>query len=76
MAMWWKHNQEASVGQHYRVAGRGIFGQLSTAIWEVERVTLGSDGLEYARLVRVRDRKDQKVVSLEALLDRNLFELA
>lgn len=74
--MWRKQNKEASVGQHYRVAGRGIFGQVSTTIWEVERVTIGSDGLEYARLVRVRNRNDQKVVSLEALLDPTLFEVA
>jgi hypothetical protein len=74
--MWRKQNKKASVGQHYRAAGRGIFGQLSTTIWEVERVTLGPDGLEYARLVRVRDRNDQKVVSLEALLDPTLFEVA
>ena len=72
--MRWKRNDEASPGQRYRRAGKDRFGQSSPVIWELDRVTSGSDGLEYAHLIRVRDRTDHKLVSLEALLDRSLFE--
>ena len=73
-AAWWKRIDEASPGQHYRAAGRDGFGQSSAVIWEVKKLTLLSDGLDYAHLVRVRDRTEHKVVSLQALLDRSMFK--
>ena len=51
-----------------------MFGRSSTAIWEFEGVVLGSDGFEYARLVRTNDRGEHKLISLIALLDRSLNE--
>ena len=63
-----------SHGQQYRAAGRNLFGYPPTAIWELKRVVPGSDGIEYAHLVRMNDRKDCKLVSLSALFDRSLYE--
>ena len=51
-----------------------MFGRSSTAIWELERVVVGSYGIEYARLVRTDNRKECKLVSLSALFDRGLYE--
>ena len=79
-AMWWKRatnwmrNGMPSPGQQYRDAGRNMFGRSSTAIWELERVVVGSYGIEYARLVRTDNRKECKLVSLSALSDRGLYE--
>ena len=78
--MWWKRATNwmrygmLSPGQQYRDPGRNMFGRSPTAIWELEMVVVGSDGIEYARLVRVTDRTEHKLVSLSALLDRGLYE--
>ena len=48
-------------------------GQHSPVIWELEKVTHGSDGIEYARLIRASGHAETKLVSLSALFDRTLF---
>ena len=79
-AMWWKRATNwmrygtPSPGQQYRDAGRNWYGHSPTAVWELETVVVGSDGIEYARLVRMNDRKECKLVSLSALFDRSLYE--
>ena len=65
-----------SPGQRYRVVGRNGFGYPPSAVWEVERVVPGADGIEYARLVRTNDRTERKQVSLTALANRSLYEPA
>ena len=48
-------------------------GQSSPVIWELEKVIRGSDGIEYARLIRASDRAENKLVSLSALFDRTFY---
>ena len=79
-AMWWRQlanwvrGDIPSPGQRYRAAGRNEFGYLPAAVWEVERVVPGADGIEYARLVRTNDCTERKHVSLTALANRSLYE--
>ena len=68
-----KKDKEPIPGQRYRTAGQNAVGQASLVIWELEKVIRGSDGREYARLIRANDRAENKLVALSALFDRTLF---
>ena len=48
-------------------------GQASPVIWELEKVIRGSDGREYARLIRASDLAENKLVSLSALFDPTFY---
>ncbi len=69
----WKKNKEPVPGQRYRKAGQNAMGQSSPVIWELEKVIRGSDGIEYARLIRASDRAENKLVSLSALFDPTFY---
>ena len=68
-----KKDKEPVPGQRYRTAGQNAMGQSSPVIWELEKVIRGSDGNEYARLIRASDRAENKLVSLSALFDRTFY---
>jgi hypothetical protein len=69
----WMQHKEPVLGQRYRAAGENRFGQSSAAIWELEKMVHGSDGIEYARLIRTIDHTEHKLVSLTALSDRTFY---
>ena len=69
----WKKNKEPVPGQRYRTAGQNAMGQSSPVIWELEKVIRGSDGREYARLIRASDLAETKLVSLSALFDPTFY---
>ena len=68
-----KENKEPIPGQRYRIAGQNAVGQHSPMIWELEKVIRGSDGREYARLIRASDHVENKRASLSALFDPTLY---
>lgn len=69
-----RKKDELVLGQRYRAAGTNGFGRVSRVNWILEDVIVGTDGLRYARLVQVDDPRERKLVSVNALLDRRLFE--
>ena len=63
-------------GKRFRAMTLGIPSQVSTIVWEVDRITVASDGIRYVRLVRTDDRGREKTVSLDTVLDRHYFRPA
>jgi hypothetical protein len=66
--------QAVTVGQRYRDTQSTIFGAPG-AVWIVEHVEIGVDGVENARLVSAADRTERKTLSTAALTDRQRFVL-
>ena len=71
-----RKKDELVLGQRYRAAGTNGFGRVSRVKWTLVDIIVGTDGLRYARLVQVDDPRERKLVSVNALLDRRLFELS
>ena len=69
-------NPDIPPGKRFRAMTLGIPSQVSTIVWEVDRITVASDGIRYVRLVRTDDRRSEKTVSLETVLDRHYFRPA
>ena len=63
-------------GQHYRAAGKNGLGRVSRVHWTVIDTIVGTDGLRYVRLEQVQNQRERKLISVDALLDRRLFEPA
>ena len=66
-------NKKPIPGQRYRTVGQNAMGQTWPVIWELEKVIHCSDGIEYARLIRIRDRAENKPVALFTLFDRTVY---
>lgn len=64
---------QVQAGRRYRAMTSSMPSQLSNIVWEVDRLTVGTDGIQYVRLIRSDDRGRKKTISLEALLDRHYF---
>ena len=69
-----RSDERVQPGQKYRTAARSRFGQPLSLMWEVERVYVGPDGMHHARLLRLPEHNNPKVVSVDALLDPELYE--
>lgn len=65
-----------NVGLRFRPVGGGKFGRPASLIWEVSELKTGSDGVAYVRLVRLTQPSESKLVSLNALSSRHLYEPA
>jgi hypothetical protein len=65
--------QSVERGQRYRDTHPGVFGPLETE-WIVEALFRGTDGVQYALLVRASDLTQQKTLSVNVLHDRRRFQ--
>jgi hypothetical protein len=66
---------EVKFGQIYCPAGQTYLSR-SASGWAVRKVFTSHDGLPYAQLVNQRDSTLIKTVSVDALTDPHLFQLA
>jgi hypothetical protein len=66
---------EVKFGQIYRATGKTYLDRPSAG-WSVIKIFTSHDGLAYAQLVNQGDPTLTKTVSLDALTDPRLFQLA
>lgn len=59
-------------GDRLRETAGQLYGRIG-AEWVVEDIFVGTDGIEYARLVRASDASDRKTLSIAVLTDRRRF---
>jgi hypothetical protein len=64
--------QPITIGQRYREVQSRAFGRPGQE-WVVEALFTGTDGIEYASLVRASEPPERKTLSLAALDDRRQF---
>jgi hypothetical protein len=69
-----RRRQPVTIGQRYRDAQPRAFGRAGQE-WIVEAIFTGTDGIEYAALVRASDPPERKTLSLTVLVDRRQFTL-
>ncbi len=58
------------------VAGQRFQQADSSSVWEVQSLTKDGEGIPHARLTRVGDNTDIKMISVAALRDSRLYKLA
>ena len=73
MALFFRSQQPMpEIGARFRPA-QTIFGAQVPMVWSIEAVHRGSDGHDYALLVKESDRSRRKTVAITALRDTTLF---
>jgi len=67
---------ELEVGATFTSQSLAAYGQPSKTIWEVVAINRTTDGLRHARLVNAADHLSNRMVAVDALLDRNFYRRA
>ena len=69
--MVWKRG--VNIGERYRPVGLTSFGAPNSPVFEVSRIRVEGCVLPHAHLVNITKPSDQRLISVDALRDRNLY---
>ncbi len=72
--MVWKRG--VNIGERFRPVGLTSFGAPSSNVFEVSRIRVEGCVLPHAHLVNITNPSDQRLISVNALRDRNLYRAA
>ena len=67
-----KHS--VNIGERFRPSGLTTFGAPNTPVFEVTRIRVEGCVLPHAHLVNITKPSDQRLISVDALRDRNLYQ--
>ena len=62
-----------NIGERFRPVGLTSFGAPSSNVFEVTRIRVEGCVMPHAHLVNITNPADQKLISVDALRDRNLY---
>ena len=69
--MAWK--RDVNIGERFRPVGLTSFGAPNSPVFEVSRIRVEGCVLPHAHLVNITNPSDQRLISVDALRDRNLY---
>ena len=69
--MAWKRG--VNIGERFRPVGLTSFGAPNSPVFEVSRIRVEGCVLPHAHLVNITNPSDQRLISVDALRDRNLY---
>ena len=69
--MAWKRG--VNIGERFRPVGLTSFGAPNRPVFEVSRIRVEGCVLPHAHLVNITNPSDQRLISVNALRDRNLY---
>ena len=62
-----------SIGERFRPVGLTSFGAPNSPVFEVSRIRVEGCVLPHAHLVNITKPSDQRLISVDALRDKNLY---
>ena len=65
--------REVDIGERFRPVGLTSFGAPSSNVFEVTRIRVEGCVMPHAHLVNITKPSDQRLISVDALRDRNLY---
>ena len=69
--MAWK--RDVNIGERFSPVGLSAFGAPSRGVFEVTRIRVEGCVMPHAHLVNITKPSDQRLISVDALRDRNLY---
>ena len=72
--MAWK--RDVNIGERFSPVGLTSFGAPSSNVFEVTRIRVEGCVMPHAHLVNITNPSDQRLISVNALRDRNLYRAA
>ena len=69
--MAWKRG--VNIGERFRPVGLTSFGAPNSPVFEVSRIRVEGCVVPHAHLVNITKPSDQRLISVDALRDRNLY---
>ena len=72
--MAWKRG--VNIGERFRPVGLTSFGAPNSPVFEVSRIRVEGCVMPHAHLINLTNSFDQRLISVDALRDRNLYRAA
>ena len=66
--------RKVDIGERFRPVGLTSFGAPSSNVFEVTRIRVEGCGMPHAHLVNLTNPFDHRLISVDALRDRNLYQ--
>ena len=74
LIMAWK--RDVNIGERFRPVGLTSFGAPNSPVFEVSRIRVEGCVMPHAHLVNLSNPADHRLISVDALRDRNLYRAA
>ena len=69
----WK--RDVNIGERFRPMGLTSFGAPNSPVFEVTRIRVEGCVMPHAHLVNITNPSDHRLISVDALRDRNLYQM-